>query len=243
MSIRMRRQSPRKELHAVDSSSPGPGMYNVGTDRDIGRTKSRMQEWKSPMRKVEWFLRKTESADVSFPQMMDHNGIARLSADDLIVCRMRITVMIIHLPISRAALIWTGQDDHQVGATAQNDDGDEEQSLTPDVLGRQEAVGENQLSGCWTVLGESREFQSFSLVCFCRQIFQVIPPYFASYNLGPGSYVVQDDREIGKTKSRMQEWYDTEVNVREVAAERDELVQQDERCSFRLVRLLALEVR
>ena len=32
------------------------------------------------------FLRKTDSADVSFPHMMDHNGIARLSADDLIVC-------------------------------------------------------------------------------------------------------------------------------------------------------------
>eukprot|EP00960_Hanusia_phi_P031284 749201-Hanusia_phi.AAC.2 len=69
----------------------------------------------------------------------------------------------------------------------------------------------------------------------CEQIFEVIPPYFANYDLGPGSYVIQDDKEIGKSKSRLQEW-------QEVADEANKLVQQDYRSSLQLIRFLPLEV-
>jgi len=151
MSIRMRKQSPRRDLHVINPGSPGPGMYNVNSDKDIGRTKNRMQEWKTPMRKVEWFVRKTESPDVLFSQMMDHKGIAR-------------TVM---------------QSEQRLKTT----------------MGTRSS---RSAPTCWDGRRASEKIKF--------KIFEVIPPYFANYDLGPGSYVIQDDKEIGKSKSRLQEW-------------------------------------
>eukprot|EP00960_Hanusia_phi_P031283 749201-Hanusia_phi.AAC.1 len=141
MSIRMRKQSPRRDLNVINPGSPGPGMYNVNSDKDIGRTKNRMQEWKTPMRKVEWFVRKTESPDVLFSQMMDHKGIARMDCED------EVRGGFFDLLATLLKLMLVRQNRHAVRATAQDDDGYAEQPICSDVLGWQESIGEDQIQG------------------------------------------------------------------------------------------------
>ena len=76
MSIRLKKQLWRKAPGGEKDWIPGPGQYKLTTGADIGHTKSRFQEWKAPIRKTDWCIRKTEMPDTMI-NLMDHKGLAK----------------------------------------------------------------------------------------------------------------------------------------------------------------------
>lgn len=75
MSIRMGKQTLRKEIGAEKKWVPGPGEYSFETKRDIGNEPRRLQQWKTPLRRTSWHHRPTDAADVMYSSLMDLNSI------------------------------------------------------------------------------------------------------------------------------------------------------------------------
>lgn len=75
MSIRFRKQTQRKVIGSDKLWVPGPGKYGHETKADVGLDPRRLQQWKCPDRKTDWYHRPTDAADVMYSSLMDHNSI------------------------------------------------------------------------------------------------------------------------------------------------------------------------
>lgn len=61
MSLRMKKQTVRKEIGTDKLWVPGPGKYMLRVQADIGNDPRKLQAWKGPLRRPDWFELKTDS--------------------------------------------------------------------------------------------------------------------------------------------------------------------------------------
>ena len=61
MSLRMRKQTFRKEIGSDKLWVPGPGNYSQSHGSDVGNDRRKLQKWKTPLRNPNWFLLKTDA--------------------------------------------------------------------------------------------------------------------------------------------------------------------------------------